>query len=187
MSTLDGLIIIILTAFIVRGLWVGFVRQLASILSLVLGFIVAGRYYGDYAYLLSPYIKNQQLGFFFTYLILFFIVFCGIILSGFILKKVMSVSLLGWFDKSLGAIFGAGTGACVSCLVFMGIGIFISGSSPFFTRSVLYPYLDQASQVILTIVKDSELREELLPQPPAISEFFSDTVKPGQPPGGDTK
>jgi membrane protein required for colicin V production len=187
MSTLDGIVIIVLIVFFLRGVWVGFIRQIASILSLVLGFIVAGRHYGDYAHLVSPYINNQQVGFFVTYLVIFLLVFAGVILGGILLKKVMSISLLGWFDKTLGALLGVGTGACVCCLVFMAVGIFISGSSPFFTRSIFYPYLDQASQVMLRIVKDTELRSELLPQQPAISEFFSNAVEPGKTPGRDTK
>jgi membrane protein required for colicin V production len=185
MSTLDGIVIIILMVFLIRGIWVGFIRQIASILSLALGFIVAGRHYGDYAHLVSPYISNQQVGFFVTYLVIFLLVFGAVILGGLLLKKVMSISMLGWFDKTLGAFLGAGTGVCLCCLVFMGVGIFISGASPFFTRSVFFPYLDQASQFMLKIVKDSELRSNLLPQQPAISEFFSNTVKPGKAPGRD--
>jgi len=187
MSTLDGIVLIILMVFFIRGVWVGFIRQIASILSLVLGFIVAGRYYGEYAHIVKPYINNQQVGFFVTYLVIFLLVFGAVILGGFLLKQVMSVSMLGWFDKTLGALLGVGTGICICCLVFMGIGIFISGSSPFFTRSVFYPHLDKASLFIVQIVKDAELRSELLPQQQAISEFFSSTVKVGKAPGRDSE
>ena len=183
MSTLDGLVAIILLIFFIRGIWIGFIRQIASILSLVLGFVVAGRYYGEYAHLISPYIHNKQIGFLVSYLVIFLVVFGGVIISGFVVKKVMSISLLGWFDQLLGAIFGAGKGVCVCCLVFMGAATFISGSSPFFTRSLFYPYLDQASQIILRIVKEKDLRADLLPQQPAISDFFSNAVKPGKAPG----
>lgn len=187
MSTLDGLVAIILLVFIIRGIWVGFIRQIASILSLVLGFIVAGRYYGEYAHFISPYIHNKQVGFLVSYLVIFIVVFGGVIVSGLVVKKVMSISLLGWFDKVIGALFGVGKGVCVCCLVFMGAATFISGASPFFTRSIFYPYLDDASQVLLRIVKEKDLRTDLLPQQPAISEFFSNTVKPGKAPGRNTE
>lgn len=187
MSTLDGLVIIILVIFFIRGIWIGFIRQVASLLSLVLGFIVAGRYYGEYAHLISPYIQNKQVGFLVSYLLIFILVFCAVIISGLVLKKVMSISLLGWFDKSVGALFGVGKGVCICCLVFMGAATFISGSSSFFTRSLFYPYLDQASQLLLSIVKEKELRADLLPQQPAISEFFSNTIKPGKAPGRNSE
>ncbi|MBW1791307.1 MAG: CvpA family protein [Deltaproteobacteria bacterium] len=187
MSTLDGLVVIILLVFFIRGIWVGFIRQIASILSLVLGFIVAGRHYGEYAHLVSPYIHNKQVGFLVSYLVIFIIVFCGVIVSGLVVKKVMSISLLGWFDQLVGALLGAGKGVFVCCLVFLGAATFISGSSPFFTRSIFYPYLDQASQFLLRIVKEEDLRTDLLPQQPAISEFFSNAVKPGKAPGRNTE
>ena len=180
MSTLDALIIWIIVVFLIRGIWVGFIRQMASILALVFGFIVAGRYYGESAHLLTPYISNKQVGFFIAYLLIFLIVFGGTVVCGMILKKVMHVSLLGWFDRIIGAFFGMAKGLALSCLFFMGLGIFISAGSPFFADSFAYPYLERGSSIILTLVKNDNLRTELMPRRPAIPAFITNTLELGK-------
>ncbi len=45
MNSLDFGVIAIILLFLVRGVWVGFVRQLASLAALILGYLFAGRYY----------------------------------------------------------------------------------------------------------------------------------------------
>lgn len=180
MSTLDAVVILILAIFLARGIWIGFIRQMASLFALILGFVVAGRYYGQSAHLVTPYIQNKQLGFFVAYILLFLIAFYAVIVLGILLKRVMTVSLLGWFDRVLGAALGVGKGIFVACLVFMGLAIFISGSSPFFNKSFFYPHLDNTSRIIISIIKNNELRNELLPQGPAISPALSRTIELGK-------
>ena len=96
----------------------GFIRQLASLIALVLGLIIAGRYYDDTARLLSPWIESQQLGFLVTYGVIFFIVFTPptIFLDlGF--RKVAQLIRMGWFAKSLGGLFGAAKGMLLAIFI----------------------------------------------------------------------
>ncbi len=180
MSVLDIIVLIVLGVFIARGIWVGFIRQLASIIALISGFIIAGRYYDDSARLISPLIENQQLGFLVTYGVIFIIVFITTIFIGLGFRKVVQLVLLGWFDKSLGGLFGAAKGLFISCIVFMALAIFISGSSPIFRNSFFYPYLEQSTIIILSVVKNKDVKRQMLPQQPAITNLFSDTVDFGK-------
>lgn len=180
MSTLDAIIIIILALFLSRGIWTGFIKQVASIAALLIGFVVAGRFYGESSRLVIPFIDNQQAGFFIAYTLLFLLAFAAVILAGILLKKVVTLSLLGWFDRLLGGILGLIKGIFISCLFFMVLAIFISGGSPFFTKSFFYPYLDSTSQQLIAIVKDQDLRKGLIPQKPAISGLLTDTVELGK-------
>ena len=180
MSILDAVIIITIVIFLARGIWIGFIRQLASIAALIIGFIVAGRFYGESAVFVLPFINNQQAGFFIAYIALFLVTFLTVILLGFIFKQIMSISLLGWFDKLLGGLLGLTKAMFVSCLIFMGLALFISGASPVFRQSFFYPYLESGSKIILSIVKDKDLRQELLPQQPAISTFMDNTIEFGK-------
>lgn len=187
MSVLDIIVLIVLSLFIARGIWVGFIRQLASIIALVLGFVVAGRYYDDSVGLISPFIENRQIGFLVTYGVIFIIVFVTTILIGFGFRKVAQLILLGWFDKSLGGLFGAAKGLFISCIIFMGLAIFISGTSPLFRNSLFYPYLEQSSIFILSAVKDKEVKKQLLPRQPAISNLLADTIDFGKEMGRHAK
>ncbi|MBU0909795.1 MAG: CvpA family protein [Proteobacteria bacterium] len=187
MSILDAVIIITIVIFLTRGIWIGFVRQLASIAALIIGFVVAGRFYGESADFVLPFINNQQAGFFIAYIFLFVVTFAAVILLGFIFRQIMSLSLLGWFDKLLGGLLGLTKAMFVSCLIFMGLALFISGSSPIFRQSFFYPYLESGSKIILSIVKDKDLRGKLLPQQPAISTFMDNTVEFGKKITGKTE
>ena len=185
MSALDIIIIIIISLFLGRGIWTGFIRQIASVAALVIGFIIAGRFYGESANLVFPFIRNQQAGFFVAYILLFLLSFAVVILTGILIKKVMKISLLGWFDTFLGGVFGLFKGVFVSCLVFMGLALFISGASTFFSNSFFYPYLESSSNFVISIIKDEEIRHGLLPQKPAISSIFSNTIEFGKKIGGE--
>ena len=187
MSSLDLIVIIVVGLFIVRGIWVGFIRQLASIIALILGFIIAGQYYDTTASFIHPLIKNQQLGFLITYGIIFILVFITIFFIGSGIRKVAQFALLGWFDKTLGGVFGAAKGVFLACLIFMGLAIFISGSNPLFRNSLLYPYLENTSIFILAAVKNKDVKKQMLPQQPAIANILADTVDLGKKIGHQAK
>jgi membrane protein required for colicin V production len=180
MSVLDIIVLIVFGGFIARGIWVGFIRQLASIIALALGFIIAGQFYDTSAKLISPIIKNQQLGFLITYGLIFLIVFITIIFIGLGFRKVAQFILLGWFDKTLGGIFGAAKGVFISCIIFMVLAVFISGSNSLFRNSFFYPYLEQSSLFILTAVKNKDVKKQMLPRQPAISNILTDTADLGK-------
>ncbi|MFH1215894.1 MAG: CvpA family protein [Pseudomonadota bacterium] len=187
MSLLDALIIVLLVIFLTRGIWTGLVRQIASIAALIIGFVIAGRYYGESASFVTPFISNQQAGFFVAYLLLFAASFGAVILLGFFLKQVITLSLLGWFDKFLGGVLGLAKAYLLSCLLIMGLALFISGANPFFSKSYFYPYLEKSSRILLALIKDQELRNNLLPRQPAISTFLETPVKVGKQMWGDSK
>lgn len=187
MSPLDAIVLIILAVFIIRGIWVGFIRQVASLLALVAGFLVAGHYYGESNQIITPFIRNEQVGFLVSYALIFCLVFLLTIFIGLAVKKVAQLILLDWFDKSLGGILGAAKGFFLACIVFMILATFISGSSSIFTRSVLYPYLQKSSFLLLSAVKNDHIRDRMLPRQPAISNLLSHTIEKGQELGRQAK
>lgn len=180
MTWLDFLIAAIVLFFLIRGVWIGFIRQLASLLALILSFVMAGRFYGESANFVFPFIENQQFGFLLAYLLVFIITFFAVILLGQLLKTILTVSLLGWFDSLLGGVFGLAKALFVSCLLFIGLSAFISGSSNFFRQSFFYPYLNESTSFFLTLVRDKKLRDGMLPRTPAISSFIDSSIEFGK-------
>ncbi|PLX48537.1 MAG: hypothetical protein C0613_10145 [Desulfobulbaceae bacterium] len=187
MSPLDAIVLILLIGFIIRGIWVGFIRQITSLVALILGFLVAGHYYGASSTLVLPFIHNKQLSFLVTYAVIFCLVFLVTIIIGAGIKKVAQLILLDWFDKTLGGVLGATKGLFLACLAFMTLAVFISGTSPIFTKSIFYPYLQQTSIMLLAAVKNDDIRSKLLPQKPAINNLLSHTVDLGQELGRQAK
>ncbi|MCF6290443.1 MAG: CvpA family protein [Desulfobacterales bacterium] len=182
----DILVALICLIFLVRGVWVGFVRQLATIAALFLGFYLAGRYHREIYDLVLPFLDSRQFAFVLTYLIILLLIYVGGVLLGLLLKKVMTLTLLTWFDRLLGGVFGLGKGFFVSCLIFMALAAFVSGTNNFLRRSVSFPLLTASSRMILDLVQDPELGEFFLPRKPAIPlDSVPPAAQPGTPPSRD--
>lgn len=185
MTSLDAGVIIIAIILVIRGIWVGLVRQLASIAALFLGFITAGKYYKQFSDILSPFIETPQIGFLITYGVLFLLVFLSVVLLGFLLKKVMTVSLLGWFDRMMGGLFGLCKSAIVITVLFMVLSSMLASSNPILTESFFAPYLKHASTYLLRLIKDQDLQKHFLPKEPAISPLLSLTIPASKTKRGD--
>jgi len=169
MTIFDTVILVIIILFLVRGVWVGFVRQLASIAALVLGFMIAGRYYQDLTPLTAAFISSPQIRFLVTYALLFLAVFCAVIVVGFVARKVVTLSLLDWFDRFLGGIFGLGKAVVVLSVLFMVASGFVAASNPMLGKSFFVPYLLKSSYFFRSFINDQDLQGRLQPREPAIS------------------
>jgi membrane protein required for colicin V production len=168
LTSFDIAVLSISALLIGHGIWVGCIRQLASILALIVGFVAAGRLCEDFYQTLRPFISSPNIAFFVSYLILFVIIYLGIILLGMGLKKVIDIALLGWFDRAIGGLLGAAKAMFVAVLVFMALSSILSGSNNFLRKSFSYPYLSFSSEYILRLIRDVDLRSSFLPKEPAI-------------------
>ncbi|MDH5297617.1 MAG: CvpA family protein [Desulfobulbaceae bacterium] len=175
MNAFDAIILIIFILFLARGIWAGLVGQLAFLAALILGFAAAGAFYGRLGHLLLPVVHNPQASFLITYVLLFLVTYLFIILLGKGLKLVMNVTLLGWFDRAMGGLFGMGKALFLSTLLFIILSGFNAGPRPFFSNAKSTPYLSTCSGYLLTLVKDNDLRQRFLPKQAAIA-----TLLPGQ-------
>jgi len=185
MNSIDIGVIAIILVFLVRGIWIGFVRQLASLAGLILGYLFAGRYYEQISPRLSSVISSPQLCFLVTYVLLFLAVFLAVLALGFVLRKVMSVSLLDWFDRLMGGIFGLVKAGVLATVLFMVISGMLADSNALITGSRAAPYLTKSSGFLLSFIPDQNLHRSLLPKSPAI--LFPDLAIPaGQPVGTDS-
>jgi len=187
MTILDAGVIIITLLFLVRGIWIGFIRQLAALAALFLAFVAAGQYYTRFSVFITRFITEPQLAFIITYILVFLATYVLIILLGLALKKVMQITFLGWFDKLLGGIFGFAKAVFVCTLTFMALAWILSSSNPIVQKSFFSPYLMISSQYFLTFIKDENLQTKLMPQKPAISSFLANPVQFLEKGGGKTK
>lgn len=175
MTALDIGCIIVLAFFLTRGVWIGFVRQIAFILALFLGYVAAGTFYPEFSQYLTA-IHTPQLRFVVTYGLLFFTTYVLIMVLGLGLKKVMQISFLGWFDRLLGGVFGLVKAVFIATMVFMALTGIFSASTPFIDKAFFTPYLLTSSRTVTSIISDSDLQAQLLPHKPAISEMLIKSV-----------
>ena len=167
-TAFDILVLLIFLGFVVRGVWIGFIRQISSLVAMIGGFVLAGYFDNEFYHLILPFIDNSQTAFILTYLLLFAAFFFFIKLVGLGLKKVMDVTLTVWFDRTIGGIFGFIKGVFLTTLLFIVISSFISGSNDYLKKSLSYPFFSYSSEVILAFVQDYDIREYFKPREPAI-------------------
>ena len=176
-TAFDILVLIIFLAFLIRGIWIGFIRQISSLVALIGGFVLAGYFDNDFYRFVLPYLKNSHIAFFITYIVLFVVFFFVIKLLGLGLKLVMDLTLVAWFDKTVGGLFGVIKGLFFVSFLFIVVSSYLSGSNSYLKNSITYPYLSKSSKIILAFIRDKDLRSYFIPKEPAITLPAGDKQK----------
>jgi len=158
---------VIFTILLVRGIWIGFFSQVAFVLAMFAGFVLAGQYHEFFYQFVEPVISNSQISFLLSYVIIFAVIYFLVILLGKGLKKVMNISLLVWFDRFMGGLFGLTKALFINSLIFMVLAGFLSGSNSM-RNSYTYPFMSKCSEIVLGLIKDNDLRSRFFPKEPAI-------------------
>jgi membrane protein required for colicin V production len=156
--------------FMVRGVWIGFMRQLAAFLALVGSYWIAGRYSSVLIPYVRDYIANPKMVFYVSCALLFCISAILFILAGKVLHKVMEISLLGWFDRFLGLLLGAFKGAVLASFLYLVLASSLSSTNDLLRRSISGPYLAQGADLLHQFISDPQLRRHFTARKPAIAE-----------------
>lgn len=176
-TAFDVLVLVIFLAFLVRGVWIGFILQISSLFAMLGGFLLAGYFDNEFYRFILPYFDNSHTAFLLTYILLFVAFFFLIKLVGLGLKKVMDVTLTPWFDKTVGGLFGVIKGVFFTSLIFIVVSSYMSGSNKYLKKSLAYPFLARSSKIILALIRDYDLRSYFLPKEPAIQLPSFDMLK----------
>ena len=152
MSWLDIFIIVFLAVFILGGLKNGIIKSILSLVGIILGVMLAGRYYVPLSQVLTfisePGVAKITA---FAIILIGIMIITGILAS--FLGKIVSVVMLGWANRLGGAIFGLLVGgvffgaALATWIRFLGIGQTIADSN---LAMVLLDYFP----VILALLPD---------------------------------
>ncbi len=103
---------------LILGLWKGFVRSLTALSGLVIGIVVAGKYYPEvqvYIYKVSS--LNPQIAMIISMLALFVFVQVIFVLIRKMMDTLIDITRLGWLDRAMGALMGASTGLVIVAAV----------------------------------------------------------------------
>ncbi|MBW2149605.1 MAG: CvpA family protein [Deltaproteobacteria bacterium] len=139
MNTLDIGIIIILILLIVHGAYRGLVRQIFSLGALIVGIILAGRYYSLVGSILEPLVLEPLLANMIGGAVIFAGASVTLILMGGIIHRAVVKTELSGANRMAGAVFG---GLKSLVLILAGIGIMtvlIKGQSPLMHNSFVVP------------------------------------------------
>jgi membrane protein required for colicin V production len=173
-TSFDVIIALLFLVFLVRGAWIGFMRQLAAFLALVGSYWLAGRYSGEMVPYVQQFLQDPKVVFLASFALLFMVSAVVFILAGKVLRRVMEITLMGWFDRFLGLLLGAVKAAVVAVLLFMVLASTLSSTNAMIHKSVSSPYLQLGADKIREIIADPKIRELFATREPAIkSEIMS--------------
>jgi membrane protein required for colicin V production len=190
----DVVVIGIVAAMALRGLWLGMLRQVVPLISLVTGFLVASRYHDQLLPFLRDLSDNPKVVFLSAYLLLFIVTFVACSLLGLALRKVMQIIVAGWFDRIVGGVVGAVQGVIIVVLIHLLIGSFIAPENDLLDQCRTCPTLHELSEQARALIKDEDIREAMRRVQPAIGldqiPLFEQSPgldeQPADEPGGHT-
>jgi membrane protein required for colicin V production len=134
MNWLDIVIIIFLAVSVISGIMSGFIKTLFSLVGLIVGVVLAGRFYISLAERLT-FISDENTAKIVAFILIFAVVSIIAAILGVIFTKIVSAMALGWINRLLGGIAGLFLGAIsiaallVILVKFAGIGDLVSGSA----------------------------------------------------------
>jgi len=106
MNWLDVVIVAIVFWFTLAAFRAGLIREVVTLISVVVGIVVAGLLYDDLETDILVFIENEDAAFAISFLILFGAVYLAGQLTAYLLKRAASLLLLGTVDRLAGAVFG---------------------------------------------------------------------------------
>ena len=106
MNWLDIAIIIIVAFFATTAFSAGLIRELVTLVSAVVGVVVAGLFHDDLARDVLVFIDDDQAARAIGFLVLLGAIYLAGQLIAIMLKQVAAILLLGWADRLGGALFG---------------------------------------------------------------------------------
>ena len=152
MNWLDIVIIVAITVPTVIGLRIGMIKAALSLAGLIVGVIVAGRYYLPLSEQLS-FISQESV----AEIAAFIIILIGIMIIAAVLARLLkwtaSVIMLGWVNHLGGAVFGLVLGA-ILCGALLAIWVKFLGVTGAITESNLASILVDFFPLVLALLPD---------------------------------
>jgi membrane protein required for colicin V production len=119
MNLLDWIFIIIIGVSAIYGLFKGLIKEVVSLPAVIIGFIVASRFYMGAFPLLIDLGLGEQAANILSFFVLFIVIFIVIVLIGRLIHKFVHAIFLGWLNRLGGIGFGFIRGIIVSSIIII--------------------------------------------------------------------
>ena len=146
-NILDLVLAVIMVLFAIRGLYKGFLAEVAGLVGLVGGVFVAGHYYGQLGRQLSLYIKDPSWAYILAYVLILCAVLVVVALVTRLLHKLLTAAYAGWIDHLAGAVAGFLKGFVICALMVALLRYFLQDAD-FMRSSRLVGPISQLSEVL---------------------------------------
>lgn len=169
LSPYDFVVAGIILLLVLRGIWLGLLRQIIPLLALSFGYFAASRYHGEILPFLKGISDNPKVVFLAAYVIIFGATYLVAFIIGKGLARVIQVTVTPWFDRILGAILGMAKAMILVILAHMVLGTLMAPENEMLRTCRICPTLNKMTDVTREIIKDEEIRDSLRQKKPAIA------------------
>lgn len=122
MNTLDIVILAVLAAFLLKGLWRGLLREVCAVAGLLAGAILAFRFCSPLGEVLSAAVKlPPKAAAVVSFLALFVSTVLFFAVLGFLLSRFVRLLFLGGLNRVAGGLFGLTEGVLLLAIVLFGV------------------------------------------------------------------
>lgn len=154
MNWLDIVIILVIAFFALSAFQSGLIREVVTLVSVVVGVIVAGLFYDDLARDVLVFIEDDAAARVVGFLVLLGAIYLAGQLIAIMLKQTASILLLGWADHIGGGLFGLLKGLIVVEVLLIAFVTFDVGLRDAIDGSALASVFLEARSVVLFVLPD---------------------------------
>ncbi len=180
MNSLDTIIIVIVGAAFVMSLFRGVIKEVFSLGSVILGFLIANRTHGEVADFLMAYMDHAPAAGIVAYGVVFIAASVGIRILGSFVEKLVKKSLLGWVDHLAGSLFGLLKGCLIVSVLIMVLTTFMP-ESRILTESRLTPHVI-ATVGILARLSPADMKKRFVEARERLEAAWSGALQKESPP-----
>jgi len=169
MNSLDIIFLILIGVSVLYSLIRGLVREIFSLLAIILGFLGAGHTHSTFANWLGKWMRNEILAQIFAFAILFILIAFSLGLLGRVLSRLVKKMDLSWADRLGGGAFGFLKAVLLIAIILLVLTAFLPSRNRLVSESRVSPVVlaitRQLSHLIpvkfrvLYISKEKELKK----------------------------
>jgi len=148
LNLFDYLLIAIAGLSMVLSLWRGFVREIISLIGLVIAFLTASRISGMAGDFLHDWIPNATAADIAGFAVVFVAVMVIVGLIGALIRKLVDMADLTATDRTLGVFFGLARALLLIGLFFLIYTSYATTDKPWLEKSRLAPYAIDLSNML---------------------------------------
>jgi membrane protein required for colicin V production len=152
MNPFDIVVVVIVGFCLIRGLFRGLIKELASVIAVLAGFYAAYSYYPQAAGLLSRWMSNVAYRNILSFTLIFCAVFLVISIFGVIIKYLLKIAFLGWVDRFCGMGIGLVKGLLIVSILLVMLTAFLPKGAPVLKKSLTAPYVLTVSREMSKVI-----------------------------------
>jgi len=150
MNWLDIVIIVVAVLLGIVGLRRGIIKTVFGIVGLIVGIVLAGRYYDELAALIFPADATWANIAAYIIILLATLLVAGVI--GWLVAKLVHFVLLGWLDRLVGCILGVFIGGLLCAAILAIVGKYSPGTEAVISQSVIAKFLMEGFPLLLDLL-----------------------------------